>query len=85
MIAFPSMLVEAAQQANMPVPPNPDQFEEVKDTYPHFYVYCLLQLSRPVRWGEHWDNAKVIADISVDNLKTMTLEDFIAKGLEYHT
>lgn len=84
MIAFPIMLVEAAYQANMSVPPDPDKFEEVKDEYPHFYVYCILQLARPIRMGEHWDNAKVIAGIPLQQLKTMNLEDFIAKGLEYH-
>lgn len=76
------MLTAAAQLAGMKVPPDPDDFDPEK--FPHFHVFCLLQLSRPVRvHGEHWNNAKVIADIPEDKLRTMTLGDFIEAGLEY--
>jgi hypothetical protein len=97
MMVFPSMLMTAATQAGMKVPTESEleRYEEVEDLardfpdfiqrYPHFHVFCNLQLCRPIRWGEHWENAKVIAAIPLEKLKTMTLEDFIAAGLEYHT
>lgn len=81
MMAFPIMLVEAAERAGMPVPSDVDNFDP--NEYPHFHVFCRLQLGKRIRWGEHWDNAKVIASIGFDRIKTMHLEDFIAAGFEY--
>ena len=86
MIAFPCMLVGAAERAGMKVPNDPNNFENEKEEYVHFYVFCIPQLCR--RMGsptEHWENAKLIASISEDKLKTMTLEDFIDQGLLYST
>jgi hypothetical protein len=90
MMAFEVMLVGAATEAGMKVPPEGqlDQEDETKqfdkEEYPHFWVFCCLQLGRPMgSWSEHWDNAKIIADIPVEELKTMKLEDFLAKGLHY--
>lgn len=82
MIIFPSLLVAAAEKAGMKIPPDPYENYD-RDEFPHFYVYCALQLGRAIRWGEHWDNAKVIAAIDSEKLKKMTLDDFIAAGLEY--
>lgn len=84
MILYPGMLVSAAEKAGMKVPPNPDG-EWNKDEYPHFNIYCLVQLARPIRWGEHWDNAKVVAAIPNDKLDSVTLQDLIENGLEFHT
>jgi hypothetical protein len=77
------MLVEAAEQAGMKVPADPDNYDA--EEYPHFDLYCLLQLCRPIRWGEHWENAKVLAGIPIDELKKLTLAQLIEeKGFEYH-
>ena len=84
MIVFPRMLVPAAEAAGMSYPKDPDEFESEKDTFTHFYVFCLLQLARPLRAGEHFDNAKVIAEISKEKILTMTLRDLIEAGFEYH-
>ena len=82
MMAFPSMLESAAKQAGMSVPPEPDDDFDI-EKFPHFHVFCLLQPCRPIQWGEHWENAKIIAAIPAKKLKTMTLEDFLAKGLRW--
>ena len=79
MIAFPSMLVSAAEQAGMKVPDNPDDFN--REDYKHFFVFCNAQLCRPMSPGEHWDNAKVIAEIPEEEITTVTLEDLIDRGL----
>jgi len=81
MMAFPGMLVGAAEKAGMKVPPDPDNF--LAEEYLHFQVFCILQLWRPIKWGEHWENAEIIASIPEEELKTMTLEDFLDKGLHY--
>jgi hypothetical protein len=84
MIAFPGMLVEAAKQAGMKVPDEPDGEWNVEE-YPHFSIFCNVQLARRVRWGEHWDNAKVVAAIPQEKLSTVTLSQLIESGLEYST
>lgn len=81
MIAFPKMLVSAAKAAKMKVPKDPDEFP--KEKYPHFWIFCAIQLARPMRSpGEHWENAKIIAEISEEKLKTMTFADFISAGVQ---
>ena len=88
MMAFPSMLFDAADQANMAHPSeNWDEnwTDELKEEYPHFFCYCMLQLCRPITWGEHWENAKIIAKIPKSKIKTMELVDFIAEGLKFQT
>lgn len=84
MIAFPTILATFAEQAGIPVPPDPDQFLEVKEQYPQFAVYCLLQLgtSMPNETSAR-TNADVIASIPVEEVTTLTLTDFEARGFEH--
>ena len=81
MIAFPSTLVPAAKKAGIKCPETPDNFDKGK--FPHFHCFCILQLARRMEPGEHWHNAKVISEIPVDELREMTIEQFITKGLKY--
>jgi hypothetical protein len=81
MIAFPAMLVDAAERAGMKVPPDPDAFD--KSEFPHFACFCTLQLCRPTQHGEHWENAKVIARVPDAEITKLSLEDFLARGLRY--
>jgi hypothetical protein len=82
MLAFPGMLVDAAKQAGIKTPPNPDDFSKVKDEYPHFYVFCELQLGHTLYNGmtSHWDNAKIIADIPDDKIRTITCGEIYNLG-----
>lgn len=84
MMAFPSMLTEAAVQAGMKVPENPDD-EFDREQFPHFAVFCVLQLGRPINWGEHWENAKVIMKFDEEMLKKAELSDFIERGLQFQS
>ena len=84
MMAYPGMLASAAEKAGMKVPPNPDGEWKVEE-FPHFNIFCVVQLGRRIRWGEHWENAKVVAAIPEDKLDTITLMDLIESGLEYST
>jgi hypothetical protein len=88
MIAFPSMLVGPAKSAGMKVPPDDkvDEFQKIKDEFPHFFVFCLIQLGMPMRtMTEHWENAKVIAEIPEDEIMKVNLLDLINKGLRINT
>ena len=89
MLAFQSMIHSAAEKAGMKVPAT-ELLDAVDDEptwnpeeYPHFQVFCHAQLGRSVfRHGQHWDNAKIIAAIPIEEIKTVTFEGLIAKGLE---
>lgn len=83
MISSPFMLEAAAKEAEIKVPPldQMDNLELFHQDYPHFFCFCVLQLGRrmtPVY--QHWDNAKVIASISEDKIKEMTVDDFVNAG-----
>lgn len=83
MIVFPSMLIKAAKEVNMAVPePVPEDIDSIKDDYPHFFVFCQVQLCRSlVYWGEHFDNAKVIMKFSEEEIMEITLDDLFNAGL----
>jgi len=83
MMSFPCMLVDAAEKAGMKVPADPDHFDG--EQFPHFAIFCTVQLGRAIRWGEHCENAKVVATIPDNKIKTITLQELMARGLEYRT
>lgn len=84
MLAFPSMLTSAAEQAGMKFPSDPDDFSP--EEFPHFQVFCSVQLGRRMNHlSEHWDNAKVIAAIPDEEIKKVSLDDLIDRGLSWST
>lgn len=84
MIAFAGMLVGAAEKAGISVPDDPDKWEEARETHPHFYVFCAVQLARPmVSLNEHWTNAEIIAAIPNNEILEVTLEQLLARGLSF--
>lgn len=73
------MLVAAAEMAGMEVPEDTDGYDRTK--YPHWHVFCVCQLGRRIlNAGDHWGNAKVIADIPLADLKTMTFNQIKERG-----
>ena len=94
MLAFPGMLVSAAQKAGINVPPTLDgtaekavteSVEDYKEHFPHFYVFCMVQLCQPMVMGEQWDNARVVASVPTEDIKSVTVLDLIARGLSIQT
>ena len=86
MLIFPGMLIDPARRAGMAVPDNPDNFEASQ--YPHFTVFCNYQLGRSMLPGDHWENAKVIANLALDKVTTITykeLEDMVYGQSNYPT
>jgi len=74
------MLISPAEKAGMKVPPDVNDFEGGE--YPHFAVYCNIQLGSPMPHPTaHWDNAEVIAAVSDDKIKSVTFNDLVAAGL----
>ena len=86
MIAFPSMLIEGAKEAGISVPDEwTEEFEDnidlIRDDYPHLFVYLVLQLGRPlVGPDSHWENAKVIAKITEEKIRTIDLQTIESMG-----
>lgn len=81
MFAFAGMLIPHAESAGMKVPKDPDNFDANK--FPHFYVYREIQIGRPiVRNTSHWDNAKIIAEIPEDKIRSVTYEELLDLGVE---
>ena len=81
MLAFPAMIAGAAEKAGMKVPEDIEEYD--KSEYPHWFVFCQLQLGVPMPHASaHWDNAKVIANIPDDRIMTSTAEDIYALGFE---
>lgn len=84
MMAFPSMLISPAKDAGIKCPNLDVTNEWDTEQFPHFTVFCNLQLGRPMKMdGEQWRNAKIIATFTEEQIKVATLNDFLAAGLEW--
>lgn len=70
MLAFPGMLVAPAEKAGIQVPEDPNNFDS--DDYIRFAIFCQA----------HWANAKIIASIPEDQLKTITMGDLCGLGYQ---
>ena len=81
MLAFPSMIEEAARKAGMKVPDDLDEYP-LRD-FPHWFVFCQAQLGRRCEPGEHWENAKVVAAIPDDEITEITIQRLIDKGFRW--
>lgn len=80
MIAFPGMLVACAEKAGMKVPPDPNDFSP--EEYPHFNIFCTVQLGAPMpHFSAHWDNAVIVAAIADEQVKTITYGQLLEQGL----
>ena len=81
MIAFPEMLVSSAKNAGINIPKDLENYNKID--YPHWHVYCTLQLGSPMpRPDSHGINAKIIASIAKDKITELTLDQIIELGFE---
>jgi len=84
MMAFPSMLAKPARDAGMKTPVfegEDDDFDS--DKFPHFAVFCNIQLGRPMQWGEQFENAKIIAAIPNEKIRSIGFVELLAMGLRW--
>lgn len=80
MLAFPNLLIPAAEKAGIKIPPDASDYDAME--YPHFHVFCNAQLARRMTSpDEHWHNAGIIAAIPEDKIKTITLGELVR---DYH-
>lgn len=84
MLAFPSMLLTAAEEAGMKVPVLSETDDYDRGEFPHFAVFCAVQLGRPMNFmDEHWGNALVIATIPDEEIRNVSLNDLLSRGLSW--
>lgn len=73
------MIAGAAREAGIKVPEDPGNYN--RDQYPHWFIFCTMQLGASMPYpGVHFDNAKVIAEISDDELETITAQQLFDRG-----
>lgn len=83
MMAFAGMLVDAAEKAGIKVPKDPENFEDQKNEYPHWFVFCVLQLGRSMPYsGVHYNNAKLIGSLSNDEIVKVSVENLLGMGFK---
>jgi len=79
MIIFPELIADAAKEAGIPVPPNPERYHKTK--WPQFHLFLCAQLGAPMPAPtSHWDNAKVIAKIKPEQCQTITWKNLKRRG-----
>lgn len=82
MLAFAGMLVPAAKDAGMKVPEFDKDEKWNNEEFPHFTVFCNVQLGKSMRYpGEHFENAKAIASIPEDKIRLVTADDLKSFGV----
>lgn len=76
----PLHLLPYAQAAGMKVPKDPTDFKRTR--YPHFHVFCVLQLRylRSLEHAEH--NAVVIKDVPRNFIKQLRPADYRRLGFQ---
>jgi len=81
MIAYPELLTGPAEDAGITVPENPREYNG--DTYPHWDVFCKVQLGAPMpSWTAQWENAQVIGQIPEDKIRLVTYKQLEKLGLQ---
>lgn len=81
MVAFKGMLVTPAKRAGISVPDDLDCFNSAD--YPHWIVFCEIQLGAAMPTPTaHWDNAKIIASISNDDITKIIMTELIDLGIQ---
>lgn len=84
MILFAGLLIPSATDAGMKVPAqetlDEDNLEAFRDEFPHFYVFCQMQLGRRMDPGEPFTNATIIAKIPEKKIRKVTFQDLAKLG-----
>lgn len=96
MFSRPSQLLPAAHAAGMHIPPHNTPIIAMgaigwydvdkgfdPNEYPHFQVFCNVQLWRSADHGEHWENARIVAGLPIRRVWQVDLKALMREGLQY--
>lgn len=79
MKAFPVMIAAAAAEAGIKLPPDLEDYDKAR--YPHWFVFCHMQLGSPMPYPDvDWDNAKVVVAFNDSEILKVTPGQLDAKG-----
>lgn len=78
MIINSALLIDPALKAGIKVPDDITTYDP--EEYPHWDIYCVVQLE--LNSNSNFTNAKIIAKISEDKLKTLTWKELLKLGFE---
>ena len=60
----------------------PDDFENYDaNEFPHFHVFLMLHLARPIDVAAISENARIIASIPDDEIRTITIQELLDLGM----
>jgi hypothetical protein len=81
-ILFQESLVRFAKDAGIKVPADVNSDFDPNE-YPHWVVYRNMQLGSPLPYASaHHDNAKIIAGISVPEIKRINMAELVKRGFK---
>ena len=81
MFAFEEMFKPHIKNSRLKMPEDFSHYDIHE--YPHFAVFMYIHLDKAIDITELENNANIIADIPDTDIKFVTIEDLIAKGLEF--
>ncbi|MDD4779180.1 MAG: hypothetical protein PHT02_01060 [Tissierellia bacterium] len=80
---FTGMFLNHIEGLGLKLPEDLDNYNPVE--YPHYHVFMTLHLARPIDVSSLHYNAELIANLSDEEIRTVTLESLINKGFCYIT
>lgn len=78
---FPEMFLNYIEGSGLKIPKDLKNYDPQE--YPHYSVFEKLHLGIPIDIYSLHDNAKIIAKLTNDEIKTITLNQLIDKGFCY--
>lgn len=76
---FPEMFKVHIKDSNLKLPKDFEKYN--REEYPHFYIFIELHCARPININTLKDNANIIASISDEEIKKVTIEQLLKMGL----
>lgn len=78
---FPEMFYNHIKDSKLKMP---EDFENYNpEEYPHFHVFMLAHLGQPIDIAVLEDNANIIAEISEENIKSVSFNDLLEMGVVF--
>jgi hypothetical protein len=76
---FPGMFANHIEDSRLKQPVDFENYDP--NEYPHFHVFMSIHLGNTIDHSTLEENANIIADIPDDEIRQVTLEQLVDKGL----
>ena len=81
MFMFPGMFYNHIKDSKLKMPSDFENYNP--EEYPHFHVFMLAHLGQPIDIPELENNANIIAEIPEEDIKSVTIDDLMEKGVVF--